>query len=93
MLPLAGGIAAGYPIFAQEHIEKTYQVDSSLFFQKPNYLLKVCDMSMRDTRILDGDLLAVKQIKEAKNGQIVIVRLGEDEVTVKRSKKTDHCIC
>ena len=92
MLPLVGRVAAGYPIFAQEHIEKTYQVDSNLFSQKPDYLLKVCGMSMRGAGILDGDLLAVKQIKEAKNGQIVIARLGEDEVTVKRFKKTDHGI-
>ena len=92
MLPLVGRVAAGYPIFAQEHIEKIYQVDSSLFSQKPDYLLKVCGMSMRDAGILDGDLLAVKQTKEAKNGQIVVARLGGDEVTVKRFKRTERCI-
>ncbi|HUH86735.1 MAG TPA: S24 family peptidase, partial [Pusillimonas sp.] len=32
---------------------------------------------------LDGDLLAVKKASEARNGQIVVARLG-DEVTVKR---------
>jgi repressor LexA len=40
-------------------------------------------MSMQGVGIMDGDLLAVKQGKEAKNGQIVVARLG-DEVTVKR---------
>jgi repressor LexA len=38
---------------------------------------------MRDVGIMDGDLLAVQSTKEAKNGQIVVARLGDD-VTVKR---------
>ena len=82
-LPLIGRVAAGNPILAQEHIEHTYMCDSSLFDQKPDYLLRVRGLSMRDAGIMDGDLLAVKQSKEAKNGQIVVARLG-DEVTVKR---------
>ena len=44
-------------------------------------------MSMRDAGILDGDLLAVKKSDSARNGQIVVARLGDD-VTVKRYKKT-----
>ena len=82
-LPLVGRVAAGSPILAQEHIEQTYSVESSLFQQKPDYLLRVRGISMRDAGIMDGDLLAIKQGKEAKNGQIVVARLG-DEVTVKR---------
>ena len=46
-------------------------------------------MSMRDAGIMDGDLLAVQKAKEAKNGQIVVARLG-DEVTVKRFKRGRH---
>jgi repressor LexA len=90
MLPLVGRVAAGSPILAQEHIEQTYAVGSSLFSRTPDYLLKVRGMSMRDVGILDGDLLAVQKAKEARNGQIVVARLG-DEVTVKRFKRTrDH---
>ena len=44
-------------------------------------------MSMRDAGIMDGDLLAVQKASDAKNGQIVVARLG-DEVTVKRFRKT-----
>ena len=40
---------------------------------------------------MDGDLLAVQKAKEAKNGQIVVARLGED-VTVKRFKRTRGAI-
>ena len=82
-LPLVGRVAAGSPILAQEHIEQTYTVEGRLFQQQPDYLLRVRGMSMRDAGIRDGDLLAVKQGKEAMNGQIVVARLGE-EVTVKR---------
>jgi repressor LexA len=42
---------------------------------------------MRDIGIMDGDLLAVKTTREARNGQIIVARLGE-EVTVKRLQKT-----
>lgn len=90
-LPLVGRVAAGSPILAQEHIESTYSVDPSLFSAKPDYLLKVRGMSMRDVGILDGDLLAVKKAETAKNGQIVVARLGDD-VTVKRYKKTGSMI-
>ena len=90
-LPLVGRVAAGSPILAQEHIERTYAFESSLFGQKPDYLLKVRGMSMRNVGIMDGDLLAVKQAKEAKNGQIVVARLG-DEVTVKRFHRHRHRI-
>lgn len=91
VLPLVGRVAAGNPILAQEHIEQSYAFESSLFQKQPDYLLKVCGMSMRDVGIMDGDLLAVKQTNEAKNGQIVVARLG-DEVTVKRFKQTRDLI-
>lgn len=82
-LPLIGRVAAGSPILAQEHVDQTYQVERSLFARTPDYLLRVRGMSMRDAGILDGDLLAVQSTRDAKNGQIVVARLGED-VTVKR---------
>ena len=76
-LPLIGRVAAGSPILAQEHIEQTYFLENSLFQHKPDYLLKVRGMSMRDVGIMDGDLLAVQSTKDAKNGQIVVARLGD----------------
>jgi repressor LexA len=86
-LPLVGRVAAGSPILAQEHVSQTYNVEASLFSAKPDYLLKVRGMSMRDAGILDGDLLAVQKTQEARSGQIVVARLG-DEVTVKRLRKS-----
>ena len=85
-LPLIGRVAAGSPILAEEHISANYQVDPALFTARPDYLLKVRGMSMRDAGILDGDLLAVKKADQARDGQIVVARL-DDEVTVKRFRK------
>jgi repressor LexA len=85
-LPLVGRVAAGSPILAQEHIDQSYVVEASLFPRKPDYLLKVRGMSMRDAGIMDGDLLAVQKASDAKNGQIVVARLGDD-VTVKRFRR------
>ncbi len=82
-LPLVGRVAAGSPILAQEHVETRYQIDPDLFQPRAHYLLKVRGMSMRDAGILEGDLLAVHQTSTARQGQIVIARVG-DEVTVKR---------
>jgi repressor LexA len=85
-LPLVGRVAAGSPILAQEHVESSYALDPSLFDERPDYLLKVRGMSMRDAGILDGDLLAVRRAQEARNGQVVVARVGDD-VTVKRFRK------
>ena len=87
LLPLVGRVAAGSPILAQEHIDQSYALELGMFATKPDYLLRVRGMSMRDAGLLDGDLLAVKTTHEARNGQIVVARLG-DEVTVKRLRKT-----
>ncbi|MDE2275236.1 MAG: repressor LexA, partial [Burkholderiales bacterium] len=67
--------------------DQTYWVEASMFPRRPDYLLKVRGMSMRDAGIVDGDLLAVQKAKDAKNGQIVVARLGDD-VTVKRLRRT-----
>ncbi|MEA3082909.1 MAG: repressor LexA [Paraburkholderia sp.] len=90
-LPLIGRVAAGSPILAQEHISQHYACDPALFSSKPDYLLKVRGLSMRDAGIFDGDLLAVQKKSEAKDGQIIIARLGDD-VTVKRLKRRPNGI-
>ena len=90
-LALVGRVAAGSPILAQEHIDQRYSVEASLFPGKPDYLLRVRGMSMQGAGILDGDLLAVHKTKEAREGQIVVARLG-DEVTVKRLHRSKHGI-
>jgi len=85
-IPVVGRVAAGNPILAEQHIQGRFQVDPSLFKPRADYLLKVRGMSMRDAGILDGDLLAVHRSAEARSGQVVVARLG-NEVTVKRFKR------
>lgn len=91
LLPVVGRVAAGSPILAAEHVEREIGVEPSLFAQAPDYLLRVQGLSMRDAGILEGDLLAVKKTSEARNGQIVIARFG-DEVTVKRLQRSGKSV-
>lgn len=91
MLPLVGRVAAGNPILAAEHIEREISVEPSLFNPAPDYLLRVRGLSMRDAGILDGDLLAVRKTPEARNGRIIVARLG-DEVTVKRLQRKGNLL-
>lgn len=90
-VPLVGRVAAGSPILAQENIERHYQFDPAMFSPRADYLLKVHGMSMKDAGILDGDLLAVHKHAEAKAGQVVVARIG-DEVTVKRFQQRGNTV-
>ncbi len=88
-IPIVGQVAAGSPILAQEHIEDYCSIPHSFFSPSADYLLRVKGMSMKDAGILDGDLLAVHRTDQARNGQIVVARVGE-EVTVKRFKRVGN---
>ncbi|MDH4581747.1 transcriptional repressor LexA [Pseudomonas sp. BN415] len=85
-LPVIGRVAAGAPILAQQNIEESCRINPDFFHPRADYLLRVRGMSMKDVGIYDGDLLAVHSTREARNGQVVVARLGE-EVTVKRFKR------
>ena len=84
-LPLVGQVAAGSPMLAIENVLGRYPVDASMFNPRADYLLQVRGLSMRDEGILDGDWLVVHRTREARTGQLVVARLGND-VTVKRLK-------
>ena len=88
-LPLVGRVAAGSPMLAIENQLGLYPVDPNLFNPRADYLLQVSGLSMKDEGILDGDWLVVHRTSEARNGQIVVARIGE-EVTVKRFKVRGH---
>lgn len=86
-LPIIGRVAAGSPILATEHIEDHCELPAGFFSPSADYLLRVSGDSMKDVGILDGDLLAVHNTQTARDGQIVVARI-EDEVTVKRLKRS-----
>ena len=83
-LPVVGRVAAGEPILAIEHIEDHHRVDPRLFKPRADFLLRVRGHSMREAGILDGDLLAVHSTRQAESGDIVVARVNDEEVTVKR---------
>lgn len=89
-IPIVGRVAAGNPILAEENIEEYCDIASSFFKPHADYLLRVRGLSMKDIGILDGDLLAVHKTDQARNGQVVVARVG-DEVTVKRFKREGNC--
>jgi repressor LexA len=82
LLPLYGRVAAGVPTLAQGNIEEEIAIDRGLFRPRPDFLLRVHGLSMRDAGIAHRDILAVHRLREARNGQIVVARIG-DEATVK----------
>ncbi len=90
-LQVIGRVAAGSPILAEEHVQGRYQVDPAMFTPRADYLLKVRGMSMRDAGILEGDLLAVHRTDDARTGQVVVARVG-DEVTVKRLRRRGNSV-
>ena len=90
-LPVIGRVAAGSPMLAEEHVQGSFQVDPNLFTPRADYLLRVRGLSMRDAGILEGDLLAVHKTDDARTGQVVVARLG-DEVTVKRLRRKGHAV-
>ncbi|RLR18057.1 repressor LexA [Sodalis-like symbiont of Bactericera trigonica] len=90
-LPLIGRVAAGEPLMAVQHIESHYQVDPALFKPHADFLLRVSGMSMKDTGIMDGDLLAVHKTQDARNGQVIVARI-DDNVTVKRLKRQGNIV-
>lgn len=92
-LPLLGRIAAGAPMLAASHIEEHVAVAASLFKPQADFLLRVRGDSMKDADILDRDLLAVHQTPQARNGQIVVARLvDDDEATVKYYRRQGHIV-
>jgi repressor LexA len=90
-LPLLGRIAAGAPILAAANIEDYVNVDPALFRPAADVLLRVRGDSMKDADILDRDLLAVHRTHQARNGQIVVARIG-DEATVKYYRRQGQLV-
>ena len=90
-LPLIGRVAAGEPILAIEHVEKHLDIPSNLFSPPADFLLEVHGDSMIEVGIMEGDLIAVHKTNQARNGEIVVARVG-DEVTVKRLQQENNIV-
>jgi repressor LexA len=88
-VPLVGRVAAGYPILAQEYVERYISIPRAMIKSEGRYFaLKVQGDSMINAGIFENDLVIVHSANTAYSKDI-IVALVEDEVTVKRLMKED----
>ena len=85
-LPLLGKVAAGLPILAHENREDVFPVPSILLHGLRNeaFMLRVDGESMKDAGICDRDIIVVELGSIPVDGDIVVARVDDDEVTVKR---------
>ena len=81
-LPLHGRIAAGMPIEALEG-QSTLPVPAALLGAGEHYALEVSGDSMIEAGILDGDYALVKRTEVARDGDIVVALVRNEEATLK----------
>jgi repressor LexA len=84
-LPLLGQIAAGAPLLAEQNVEDYLTMPSST---KGDFMLRVKGDSMIEAGILDGDLVIVRSTQDARNGEIVVALVGDDESADEATVKT-----
>ena len=89
VLPLVGRIAAGGPLLAEEAIEDRIAVPEVLG-RNADFLLRVKGESMIEAGILDGDIVVVRRQDDARDGEIVVALVGEDESADEATVKTFH---
>jgi len=84
VMPLLGRIAAGMPI---EAIPDQAEINLADFFMGPGrFLLKVQGESMIDAGILPDDIVVIESCITARNGEIVVALVDQQEATLKRFK-------
>ena len=91
-IPFVGKIAAGLPIAAIEDSHNLMSVPPSMLGNGDHYALEIEGMSMRDAGILDGDIVVVRKASTARNNEIVVALVDQDEATLKRLVKRDGLV-
>lgn len=91
-MPMVGAVRAGDPIIADEHIESVYPLPAELVGNDSNcFILVVRGDSMINAGIEEGDYLIVAEQETARNGDIVVALVDNDDATVKRFfREADH---
>jgi DNA polymerase V len=84
-LPLVnGGISAGFPSPAQDHLDLKLDLNKELIANPlSTFFGRVSGQSMKDAGILDGDLLVIDKSLDPNNGDIAVCFL-DGEFTLKR---------
>jgi len=81
-IPLHGKIAAGVPIEAIEG-QSALSVPAALLGSGEHYALEVSGDSMMEAGILDGDYALIQRTETARNGEIVVALVHNEEATLK----------
>ena len=81
-IPMHGRIAAGVPIEAMEG-QSTLSVPMALLGAGEHYALEVSGDSMMEAGILDGDYALIRRTDTARDGEIVVALVRDDEATLK----------
>jgi repressor LexA len=84
-LPLVGEIAAGGPLLAAENVEEYVPLPRTT---KGDFLLRVKGDSMIEAGRRDGDRGIGQRAQDARNGEIVVALVGEDESADEATVKT-----
>ena len=90
-LPLHGRIAAGTPIEALQGTE-TFAVPAALLGPGEHYALEVSGDSMVDEGILDGDFALIRKVDTARDGEIVVALIDDEEATLKTFRREGSMI-
>ena len=90
-VPLHGRIAAGMPIEALES-DRSLPVPAALLGPGDHYALEVSGDSMIDAGILDGDYALVKRTETARDGEIVVALVRNEEATLKYLRRENGMI-
>ncbi len=89
-IPILGTIAAGLPIYAEQHIEDYTYTDRN--HGAEYFALRVKGDSMNAASISEGSLLIVRRQENVENGEIAVVMVNDENATVKRFKKDGNII-
>ena len=90
-LILAGRIAAGTPIEALQGTD-TFPVPAALLGPGEHYALEVSGDSMVDEGILDGDFALIRRVDVARDGEIVVALVNNEEATLKTFRREGNMI-
>lgn len=82
-VPILGRIAAGRPIEAVEDPE-VFELSDLVPRDREVYALRVRGQSMIDDGIHDGDIVLIEARQHARDGEMVVAILPEEEATLKR---------
>jgi repressor LexA len=90
-IPLHGRIAAGTPIEALQGTE-TFAVPAALLGPGEHYALEVSGDSMVEEGILDGDFALIRKADTARDGEIVVALIDDEEATLKTFRREGRMI-